>query len=189
MSYLPIENYGLVGNMHTAALVGRNGSIDWLCWPRFDAPSVFAHVLDDEIGGRFQIAPTDGNRSFAPLQTDGSGVSCRLVYWPDTNVLITRFRADAGVAEVIDYMPVGLPDDHPGRQTLVRRVEMICCPSFDYARAGHPHEERLDDAQLLFEKMLSSANPLPRKSASSPRKQVTAGRSSATFRKRSPISP
>jgi len=73
------------------------------------------------------------------------------------------------VAEVIDYKPVALPDDHPGRQTLVRRVEMIrgelplemiCCPSFDYPRAGHTHEERLDDAQLLFEKMLSYANPL-----------------------------
>ena len=148
MSSLPIEDYGLIGNMHTAALVGRNGSIDWLCWPRFDAPSVFAHVLDDEIGGRFQIAPSDGNGTLpdATPHPDGGSITCRQVYWPDTNVLITRFLADAGVAEIIDYMPVGLPDDHPGRQTLARRVEMIrgelpltmvCRPGFDYARAAH----------------------------------------------------
>ena len=134
MAYLPIEDYGLIGNMRTAALVGRNGSIDWLCWPRFDAPSVFARILDDAKGGHFQIAPV------------ADGVTQRQVYWPDTNVLITRFLSDDGVAEVIDYMPVGLPDDHPGARSLVRRVEVIrgrmtlrvdCQPAFDYARADH----------------------------------------------------
>jgi GH15 family glucan-1,4-alpha-glucosidase len=57
MAYLPIEDYGLIGNMHTAALVGRNGSIDWLCMPHFDSPSVFSRILDDKIGGHFKIAP------------------------------------------------------------------------------------------------------------------------------------
>ncbi|HEY3967967.1 MAG TPA: trehalase-like domain-containing protein, partial [Planctomycetaceae bacterium] len=59
--YLPIENYGIIGNMRTAALVGMNGSIDWLCWPYFDSPSVFAAVLDARKGGRFRISPVGDN--------------------------------------------------------------------------------------------------------------------------------
>ena len=59
MGYQPIENYGIIGNMRTAALIGTNGSIDWYCFPRFDSPSVFAAMLDDAKGGRFQIAPDD----------------------------------------------------------------------------------------------------------------------------------
>ena len=57
MPYQPIENHGIIGNMRTAALVGLNGSIDWLCFPRFDSPSVFAAILDDKKGGYFKIAP------------------------------------------------------------------------------------------------------------------------------------
>src|SRR3954471_3753789 len=57
MAYEPIEYYGLRGNMRTAALVGKHGSIDWYCFPYFDSPSVFAAILDDEKGGRFEIAP------------------------------------------------------------------------------------------------------------------------------------
>src|SRR5512146_195208 len=57
MGYQPIENYGVIGDLHTVALVGMNGSIDWLCFPRFDSPSVFAALLDDQRGGRFQITP------------------------------------------------------------------------------------------------------------------------------------
>ena len=60
MAYQPIENYGIIGNMHTVALVGMNGSIDWLCYPHFDSPSVFAAILDDKKGGWFKIAPTTG---------------------------------------------------------------------------------------------------------------------------------
>jgi GH15 family glucan-1,4-alpha-glucosidase len=134
MPYLPIEDYALIGNMHTAALVGRNGAIDWLCWPHFDSPSVFCGLLDDAQGGTFRIAPAC------------DGVTMRQAYWPDTNVLITRFLADAGVAEVIDYMPVGVPRGEPGHRQLVRRVEVIrgelplevtCRPAFDYARVEH----------------------------------------------------
>ena len=77
MSYLPIEDHGLIGNMHTAALVGRNGAIDWLCWPHFDSPTIFAAILDDEQGGVFQIEPVRDD------------VTCRQSYWPETNVLIS----------------------------------------------------------------------------------------------------
>src|SRR5713101_4859742 len=78
MSYQPIENYGLIGNMRTAALVGMDGSIDWLCLPHFDSPTVFAAILDDQKGGRFRIAPTC--HPVRPKQ----------FYWPDTNILVTR---------------------------------------------------------------------------------------------------
>src|SRR2546423_949548 len=93
----PIENYGSIGNLRTAALVGRDGSIDWLCLPRFDAPSVFGAILDDEKGGRYRIAPAvDGARR-------------KQFYWPDTNVLVTRFLHPDGILEVIDFMPVPVP--------------------------------------------------------------------------------
>ena len=57
MTYQPIENYGIIGNMRTVALVGMNGSIDWYCYPYFDSPSIFGAILDDNKGGRFQICP------------------------------------------------------------------------------------------------------------------------------------
>jgi len=132
MAYLPIESYGVIGDLHTAALVGLNGSIDWLCFPRFDSPSVFAAILDDAMGGRFQIAPTC------------EGVTRKQMYVPDSNVLITRFLAPQGLAEVTDFMPLG--EAGPGRHDLVRRVEVVrgsmpmrafCRPAFDYARAEH----------------------------------------------------
>ena len=130
--YQPIENYGIIGNLRTAALVGMDGSIDWLCLPHFDSPSVFAAILDDRKGGRFRIAPA------------GEDFRRKQFYWPDTAVLVTRFLHDDGVGEVEDYMPVGgtgtVPDE------LVRRVRVVrgrvafrleCRPAFDYARAAH----------------------------------------------------
>ncbi len=66
MAYQPIENYGIIGNMHTVALVGMNGSIDWLCYPHFDSPSVLAAIPDDKKGGWFKIAPAAGDHQ----QTD-----------------------------------------------------------------------------------------------------------------------
>lgn len=129
-SYQPIENYGIVGNMRTAALVGMNGSIDWLCLPRFDSPSVFAAILDAQKGGRFQIAPA------------GDDFRNKQFYWPDTNILITRFLHADGIGEIEDYMPVSAAGTSPDQ--LVRRVRVVrgrvsfhleCNPAFDYARA------------------------------------------------------
>jgi GH15 family glucan-1,4-alpha-glucosidase len=134
MAYQPIENYGLIGDLHTAALVGKVGSIDWLCLPHFDSPSIFAAILDDERGGRFQIAPT------------AAAVTHKQLYWPDTNVLITRFLSADGVGEVIDFMPVGRAATGHGYHQLVRKVivvagtmdfELECTPAFDYGREAH----------------------------------------------------
>ena len=134
MAYIPIEDHGLIGNMHTAALVGRNGSIDWLCLPHFDSPSVFASILDDDNGGYFRIAPI------------AETVTRKQVYWPETNVLITRFLLSDGVVEVIDYMPVGVNKREAGYRQIVRRVEAIrgtvpvrveCYPAFNYGREPH----------------------------------------------------
>ena len=79
-TYLPIEDYGIIGDLHTVALVGKNGSIDWYCVPAFDAPSVFGALLDAEKGGYFQIEPGE-----TPVK------SHKQHYLPDTNVLVTRF--------------------------------------------------------------------------------------------------
>jgi GH15 family glucan-1,4-alpha-glucosidase len=131
--YQPIENYGVIGNLRTAALVGMDGSIDWLCLPHFDSPSVFAAILDDRIGGRFRIAPTGLNE-----------LRRKQFYWPDTNILVTRFLHSAGLGEIEDYMPLG--GFSPADEELVRRVRVIrgqltfrleCRPAFDYARAKH----------------------------------------------------
>src|SRR5688572_13403442 len=132
MPYQPIENYGLIGNMHTAALVGMDGSIDWMCIPHFDSPSVFAAILDDRKGGRFRISAV------------GDNIRQKQHYWPNTNILITRFLHADGIGEIADYMPVGDIKSPTGQ--LVRRVRVVhgrmpfrleCRPAFDYARARH----------------------------------------------------
>src|SRR3712207_4588658 len=135
--YRPIEDYGIIGDLHTTALVGIDGSIDWLCLPRHDSPSVFAAILDGEKGGRFKISPAM------------EGAHHKQLYWPDTNVLVTRFFTPDGVGEVTDYMPVGISGEGQGRHQIVRRVEVVrgamsfrmeCEPAFDYAREEHDTE-------------------------------------------------
>jgi len=141
--YPPIEDHGIIGDLHTVALVGKDGSIDFLCLPSFDSPSVFAALLDADRGGRFQIAP----------QLDNAVQ--RQLYLPDTNVLLTRFLSDTGVAEISDFMPV---EDAGVAHHLVRRAKTVrgelrfvmrCDPRFDYARATHTVERR-GDTELLF---------------------------------------
>ncbi|HET9492084.1 MAG TPA: glycoside hydrolase family 15 protein [Methylomirabilota bacterium] len=161
MAYQPIENYGIIGDLHTVALVGVDGSIDWLCLPRFDSPSVFAAILDDTKGGHFRIAPVYGD------------VRRKQLYWPDTNVLITRFLSPNGVAELTDYMPVGRGPDGDGHHRVVRRVTAVrgsipfrieCYPAFNYAR--DPHDTYVSTGGAVFRSAglsLGLATPIPLK--------------------------
>jgi len=129
MPYKPISDYGLIGDMHSAALVGLDGSIDWLCFPRFDSPSVFAAILDDAKGGRFRLAPVTTYRSEQRYQRD-------------TNILCTTFTIDGGQVEVLDLMPIG--KDAKSSDHVVLRIvrglsgsmELECLfdPRLDYAR-------------------------------------------------------
>jgi GH15 family glucan-1,4-alpha-glucosidase len=134
MGYLPIEDHGIIGDLHTAALVGSDGTIDWLCLPAFDSPSVFCAILDDEKGGHFRLRPVQDFHSHQ-------------LYLPDTNVLLTRFLSPEGVAEVLDFMPI--EDELETRHDLIRDVRVIrgrmtvevdCSPAFDYARREHEIE-------------------------------------------------
>jgi GH15 family glucan-1,4-alpha-glucosidase len=141
MRYQPIENYGIIGDLQTVALVGMDGSIDFLCAPRFDSPSVFAALIDAEGGGRCSITPqlTDERH--------------KQVYLPGTNVLVTRFLAQEGVAEISDFMPV-----HSGKaHHLIRKVQTVrgvvtyrmrCAPRFNYARSQHRVE--VHEREALF---------------------------------------
>jgi GH15 family glucan-1,4-alpha-glucosidase len=139
MGYKPISNYGIIGDLRTAALISNEGSVDWFCLPRFDAPSVFGALLDDHRGGRFSISHRD------------SSVRYQQLYRPDTNILVTRFLASGSVVEISDFMP--LQSDRIQTQEvsrLVRRVravkgsaslEVRCTPAFDY---GNAPVERVD---------------------------------------------
>jgi GH15 family glucan-1,4-alpha-glucosidase len=132
--YPPIEDHGLIGDLQTAALVTKDGSIDWFCCPRFDSPSIFASLLDNRRGGRFQLAPaTDSYTS-------------RQLYFPDTAVLITRFMTEDGVGEVVDFMPVSQSHVPTDRHRLFRLVRCVrgamtfrldVAPRFDYGRLTH----------------------------------------------------
>ena len=133
MAYKPIGHYGLIGDRHSAALVGTDGSIDWCCFPRFDSPSVFAAILDDRNGGRFQIAPATGQAS-----VDQS-------YLPNTNILSTRFTTPTGELVLTDFMPLknGTSGSCPHEIHRIARctagtVEVRCTfqPRLDYARAA-----------------------------------------------------
>src|SRR5579883_667051 len=95
--YQPIEDYAMIGDLHTVALVGKNGSIDWCCIPRFDSPSVFGALLDANKGGFFSISPS-------PSLT--TAVGRKQLYLPETNILITRFLTVDGVGEIFDFMPI-----------------------------------------------------------------------------------
>ncbi|ONH32469.1 glycoside hydrolase family 15 protein [Pseudofrankia asymbiotica] len=143
--YLPIADHGLIGDLRTVALVGTDGTIDWYCCPSFDAPSVFGSILDADRGGRFELTADAPARS-------------RQFYFPDTNVLITRFFTGDGVGEVQDFMPIIGDASAVGRHRLIRRVVCVrgsipmrarVAPRFDYARL--PHTVRTEDGATLFE--------------------------------------
>ena len=136
-AYKPIEDYGVIGDLNTVALVGKDGSIDWCCLPHFDSPSIFASILDAKKGGFFKIAPVH------------SAVQ-KQMYLPETCILVTRFLSPEGVGEVIDFMPV---EERASEQVhahrIIRQVRVVrgsihfkveCFPAFDYARAKHTVE-------------------------------------------------
>ncbi len=125
----PIEAHGIIGDQGTAALVADDGTIDFLCWPRLDGPSVFAALLDPGRGGMWELAPM--------LE----GARRRQRYLPDTNVLLTVFSSPHGLGEITDFMPFPEPGGEP---RLIRRVRAVrgkvrfrlsCAPRLDYARA------------------------------------------------------
>ncbi|KAK3694763.1 Six-hairpin glycosidase-like protein [Podospora appendiculata] len=151
--YLPIENYGLIGNMRTCALVGMDGSVDYMCWPEFDSPTVFCHILDKDKGGFFSIHPT-------------ADLTCttKQQYLPSSNILQTRYIHEDGVVDVVDFFPrpkkASVLAKSPAQSTyremtsvqeelkkwLVRRVECIrgrlsldveIFPAFEYATEKH----------------------------------------------------
>ena len=127
--YLPIGDYGIIGDLHTAALVGRHGSVDWWCAPRFDSPSIFGALLDTQRGGRWSVVP-HGTRTTEQR------------YLPATNILVTTFHVDGGaVVALTDFMPVG-----PARGRFAEIHRRVACargsahvqiefaPRFDYGR-------------------------------------------------------
>ncbi|MCX4703019.1 glycoside hydrolase family 15 protein [Streptomyces sp. NBC_01352] len=143
--YLPIAEHGLIGDLRSVALVGTDGTIDWYCCPSFDAPSVFASILDAEKGGCFELAAS------VPART-------KQFYFPDTNVLITRFYTEDGVGEVQDFMPVDGSSVEIERHRLIRRVVCVrgsipfrtrVAPRFDYG--AQPHTVRMVGDVAVFE--------------------------------------
>ena len=131
--YKPISDYGVIGDMHTAALVGLDGSIDWYCAPRFDSPSVFAALLDSQKGGRFQLSPTG---KFTTKQS----------YEGETNVLATTFDSQEGRIKLTDFMPCFMEKGElKGFHELHRIVDCLegdpglritFQPRFNYARGN-----------------------------------------------------
>lgn len=174
----PISDYALVGDTHSCALIARDGSVDWLCWPRHDSPALFLKLLDDEKGGSCAIA------------VDGLDRTHRR-YRPDTNILETTFETRTGRALLTDVMPVNPPapepDEGPDGEGESRLIRLLTCeegtiegcftvrPTFDYARRDcEPVEDR---GSVLFEagdwRLRVNASPCPR---------IEAGTATVAFR-------
>ncbi|PVH75782.1 glycoside hydrolase family 15 protein [Cadophora sp. DSE1049] len=159
--YLPIENYGLIGNMRTCALVGIDGSVDFMCWPDFDSPSVFCRLLDKDKGGYFTVSPPSDKQYTTKQQ-----------YLPSSNILQTRYIHEEGVVDLVDFFPrprnsyvvtktskqmpfrEGVSVQDELKKWLVRRVECIrgkvdldveIFPAFNYAMDEHTTEILLPD--------------------------------------------
>jgi GH15 family glucan-1,4-alpha-glucosidase len=160
MDYPPIADHGLIGDLQTAALVSTDGTVDWLCLPRFDSPSVFASLLDHRKGGRFALAPV------------GSKHVTTQMYLPNTAVLVTRFLSESGVAEVADFMPISNPTVATDRHRLIRQVTGIrgtvklaarVEPRPDYGRATHKTHVHHDGVIFEGAPMLALSSTWPLK--------------------------
>jgi GH15 family glucan-1,4-alpha-glucosidase len=158
--YVPIAEHGIIGDLHTAALVATDGTIDWYCCPHFDSPSVFGAILDRQRGGYYRIAPAM------------AGWTPKQLYFPDTNVLITRFLTRDGVGEVQDFMPIHETPGSVFRHRLIRRVlgvrgeltfRVEVEPRFNYGRDPHTtvfHENGVVFRSEGMSLALESATPL-----------------------------
>ncbi|MCI4351078.1 MAG: glycoside hydrolase family 15 protein [Thermoplasmata archaeon] len=152
--YPPLVDFGVIGNLHTAALVSRRGSIDWACFPRFDSPSVFARLLDEREGGFQELAPVE-----PAVATQA--------YLRSTNVLETRFRLAHGRAvRIVDFMPLAPRKEAEGLAMVVRvvhatggpvRLGLRCHPKFNYGeqsarwrRVAGGHQARSDGSALTL---------------------------------------
>ena len=145
-NYPLIADHGLIGNLQTAALVATDGTIDWFCAPRFDSPSIFGSLLDHDQGGHFRVRPTVDvfNR--------------QQLYYPDTAILVTRFLTEAGVGEVIDFMPIASTAVPADRHQVLRMLRCVrgemtfaldIAPRFDYGR--EPHETHVSEEGVVFQ--------------------------------------
>jgi GH15 family glucan-1,4-alpha-glucosidase len=142
LGYQPIEHYGVIGDLQTVALVGINGSIDYMCFPNLDSPSIFCRLLDHEKGGYFSLSPI------------GDDYRQKQLYLSDSAILFTRFLSSNGVAEISDFMPIS---DSGSDRALIRRVkvirgrmtfEMVCEPAINYGLSKHATE--IDAEGALF---------------------------------------
>jgi GH15 family glucan-1,4-alpha-glucosidase len=149
--YPLIADHGLIGDLQTCALVTTDGTIDWFCAPRFDSPSIFGCLLDRQRGGHFRIAPAA--KQFNREQ----------LYIPGTAILVTRFLTEAGVGEVVDFMPVTEDTAAADVHRLIRIVRCVrgemtftvdIAPRFDYGR--EPHQVHLVEDGGMFEGATSS---------------------------------
>ena len=129
--YPLISDHGLIGDLQTSALVTKDGTIDFFCAPRFDSPSIFASLLDARKGGSFRVAPRLDDYTTTQM------------YFPQSACLITRFMTDAGVGELVDFMPIDNPTVATDNHKIARGVRCLrgqmpfrleCEPRFDFAR-------------------------------------------------------
>jgi GH15 family glucan-1,4-alpha-glucosidase len=143
--FQPIENYGIIGNLQTTALVSLTGSIDFMSFPNFDSPTIFAAMLDSKKGGYFSVEPQ--MKEYTTKQ----------LYIPGTAILLTRFFSDEGVAELTDYMPLPGPGV-PFVSAIVRKIKAVrgkirfqlhCVPRFDYAQARHDAELKENEIKFV----------------------------------------
>ncbi|MFI5487516.1 glycoside hydrolase family 15 protein [Micromonospora echinaurantiaca] len=148
--YPPVEDHGIIGNLQTAALIARDGTLDWFCAPRFDSPSIFAGLLDRQRGGFFRITP------------DGVRYVSKQLYLPDTPMLITRFISADGVGEITDFMPVA-GEQVTDRHRIVRIIKVVrgsmrfraeCRPRFNYGRETHEMEQHPDGSVFRAASMI-----------------------------------